>query len=129
MYQLPSDLSKATPNVFNATCPARYLMGTLTGKWNLLVVDALSERRWRNGELLRKIDGISQKMLTQTLRGLEDLNLVKRVDMGTIPPHVEYELTLIGKELREKICSFDRWVEQNMLELIKDNNSVAIEYI
>jgi len=129
MYQLPSDLSKATPNVFNAKCPARYLLGTLTGKWNLLVVDALSERRWRNGELLRKIDGVSQKMLTQTLRGLEDLNLVKRIDMGTIPPHVEYELTSTGKELREKICSFDRWVEQNMFELIKDNDSVAIEYI
>ena len=109
--------------------PARYLLGTLTGKWNLLVVDALSERRWRNGELLRKIDGISQKMLTQTLRGLEDINIVKRIDMQTIPPHVEYELTSIGRELREKICSFDRWVEHNMFELIKDNDSVNIEYI
>jgi len=129
MYQLPSDLTKATPNVFNSKCPARYLLSILTGKWNLLVVDALSERRWRNGELLRKIDGISQKMLTQTLRGLEDLNLVRRIDMGTIPPHVEYELTKAGKELREKICSFDRWVEQNMFELIKDNDSIAIEYV
>lgn len=129
MYQLPNDLSKATPNVFNAKCPARYLLGTLTGKWNLLVVDALIERRWRNGELLRKIDGISQKMLTQTLRGLEDLNIVERIDMGTIPPHVEYELTAIGKELREKICSFDRWVELNMYELIKDSDSIDIEYV
>ncbi len=129
MYQLPSDISKATPNVFNATCPARYLLSTLTGKWNLLVVDALSAGRWRNGELLRKIDGISQKMLTQTLRGLEDLNLVKRMDMGTVPPHVEYELTEIGKELRKKICSFDRWVEKNMLELIENSEDVNIEYI
>jgi len=129
MYQLPSDTSQATANVFNATCPARYLLGTLTGKWNLLVVDALSEGRWRNGELIRKIDGISQKMLTQTLRGLEDLNLVKRMDMGTVPPHVEYELTPIGKELREKICSFDRWVEENMLELIESSDSVEIEYV
>mgnify|MGYP000232161984 FL=1 len=129
MYQLPSDISKATPNVFNATCPARYLLSTLTGKWNLLVVDALSAGRWRNGELLRKIDGISQKMLTQTLRGLEDLNLVERMDMGTVPPHVEYELTEIGKELRKKICSFDRWVEKNMLELIENSEDVDIEYI
>jgi len=129
MYQLPSDLSKATPNVFNSKCPARYLLGTLTGKWNVLVIDALSEGRWRNGELLRKVDGISQKMLTQTLRSLEDLNIVNRMDMGTIPPHVEYELTSIGRELKEKICSFDRWVEQNMFELIKDNDSLVIEYI
>ena len=129
MYQLPSDTSKATPNVFNATCPARYLLSTLTGKWNLLVVDALSAGRWRNGELLRKIDGISQKMLTQTLRSLEDLNLVKRIDMGTVPPHVEYELTEIGKELRKKICSFDRWVEKNMFELIENCDNVDIEYI
>jgi len=129
LYQLPLDQSKATPNVFNAKCPARYLMGMLTGKWNLLIIDALATRRWRNGELLRKIDGISQKMLTQTLRGLEELNIVTRIDMGTIPPHVEYELTELGMELREKICSFDRWVELNMFEMIKDNESVSIEYL
>lgn len=129
MYQMPKDISKATPNVFNATCPARFLLSVLTGKWNLLVVDALSEGRWRNGELLRKIDGISQKMLTQTLRGLEDLNIVKRIDMETVPPHVEYELTPIGRELREKICSFDRWVEDNMLELIEDSTAIKIEYV
>jgi DNA-binding HxlR family transcriptional regulator len=129
MYQMPKDLSQATPNVFNAKCPARFLLSTLTGKWNLLVVDALTEGRWRNGELLRKIEGISQKMLTQTLRSLEDLNIVKRIDMETVPPHVEYELTPIGQELREKICSFDRWVEENMLELIEDSESLEIEYI
>lgn len=129
MYQLPRDTAKATANVFNAKCPARYLLSTLTGKWNLLVVDALAERRWRNGELLRKIDGISQKMLTQTLRELEDLNLVKRIDMGTVPPHVEYELTEIGHELRQKICSFDRWVEDNMLQLIDGSQSLEIEYV
>lgn len=129
MYQLPIDPSKATANVFNAKCPARFLLSTLTGKWNLLVVDALSQGRWRNGELLRKIDGISQKMLTQTLRGLEDLSLVERIDMGTVPPHVEYELTALGKELRKKICSFDRWVEKNMFELIESCESVDIEYI
>ncbi len=129
MYLLPSDRSKASPNVFNSKCPARYLLGMLTGKWNLLIVDALSERRWRNGELLRKIDGISQKMLTQTLRGLEEANLVKRIDMRTIPPHVEYELTSMGIELREKICSFDRWVEQNMFNLIENNDSIDIKYL
>ena len=122
MDQVPSDLSKASQNVFNAKCPSRYFLSRLTRKWNLLVINALSERRWRNGELLREIDEISQKMLTQTLRELEDLSLVKRIDMGTIPPLVEYELTLIGKELRDKICSFDRWVQQNVFVLIKSSD-------
>ncbi|GAB1257513.1 winged helix-turn-helix transcriptional regulator [Aurantivibrio plasticivorans] len=129
MYQLPKDHAKAEPNVFNAKCPARGLLSFLAGKWHLLVIDALAKKRWRNGELLRKIDGISQKMLTQTLRELEDMNLVLRVDMGTVPPHVEYELTALGQDLRKKICSLDRWIENNMFELIKNNASVPLDYI
>ncbi len=129
MYQLPKDRSKAVPNVFNASCPARGLLSFLAGKWHLLVIDALARKRWRNGELKRKIGGISQKMLTQTLRELEEMNLVLRVDMGTVPPHVEYELTPLGQELRKKICSFDRWIEQNMFKLIEGNKSVPLDYI
>lgn len=128
MYELPKDRSKAAPNVFNAKCPARCLLGQIAGKWNLLVMDALSQQRWRNGELLRKIDGISQKMLTQTLRELENMNLVYRLDMGTVPPHVEYGLTPLGQELREQICSLDRWVENNMFHLIENNQSVPLKY-
>lgn len=129
MYKLPNDPAKISANVFNSSCPARFLLGTITGKWQLLVIDALAQRRWRNGELLRKIEGISQKMLTQTLRSLEDLKLVKRIDMATIPPHVEYELTAKGLELREKVCSLDRWVEENMQDLVKDAKQIDIEYV
>ncbi|MGH1470308.1 MAG: winged helix-turn-helix transcriptional regulator [Cellvibrionaceae bacterium] len=128
MYQLPKNPAQAKPNVFNDTCPARYLIGVLSGKWNLLIIDALDEKRWRNGELLRHLKGISQKMLTQSLRDLEQMNLVRRIDMGTVPPHVEYQLTSLGKELRGKICSFDRWIEKNMFALIKNNEGIPLEY-
>ena len=129
MYELPKDRAKAQPSVFNAKCPARCLLTFLAGKWHLLVIDALAEKRWRNGELMRKIEGVSQKMLTQTLRELENMNLVLRVDMGTVPPHVEYELTPLGHELREKICNMDRWIEDNMFELIRDNHAVPLNYV
>ncbi len=129
MYQVPNDRSKATPNVFNDTCPARYLLNILSGKWNLLVIDALANGRWRNGELLRKLQGISQKMLTQTLRELEQMNLVTREDMGTVPPHVEYQLTELGKDLRKKICGFDRWIEDNMFSLIENNDAIPLDYV
>ena len=129
MYQLPKNRAKAEPNVFNAKCPARCLLTFLAGKWHLLVIDALAKKRWRNGELMRKIEGISQKMLTQTLRELEDMNLVLRVDMGTVPPHVEYELTPLGQDLRKKICSLDRWIEDNMFDLIEGNGSVPLDYV
>lgn len=129
MYQLPKDISQATPNVFNSSCPARCLLEMISGKWNLLIIDALAQKRWRNGELKRKIDGISQKMLTQTLRELENMNLVRRIDMGTIPPHVEYELTPLGHDLKNQICALDRWIEANMLKMIKDNQSIKVDYI
>lgn len=129
MYELPKERAKAQPNVFNEKCPARCLLAFLSGKWHLLVIDALAEQRWRNGALKRKIEGISQKMLTQTLRELEDMNVVVRMEMGTVPPHVEYELTPLGQALREKICTLDRWIEDNMFELIEGNPSVPLKYL
>ena len=117
-FQLPSDEADILPNVFREQCPARYLLEKISGKWSMLIIDALSNRRLRNGELKRLIEGISQKMLTQTLRELEDIRIVNRIDMQTVPPHVEYELSPLGISLREKVCAMDRWIEENMMEFI-----------
>ncbi len=76
----------------------------------MLIIDALDDNDFRNGELMRLIEGISQKTLTQTLPELEEIQLVKRHDMQTIPPHVEYELTELGKSLHENICAMNRWI-------------------
>lgn len=129
MFELPSDKSQIIPDVFREKCPARYLLNKISGKWSILIIDALNDKNFRNGELMRFIEGISQKMLTQTLRELEEIKLIKRYDMKTIPPHVEYELTELGISLREKICAMDRWIEENMLEIISDNKALNIRVI
>jgi len=89
-------------------------MAMLAGKWSMLIINALSEGPHRNGELLRRVEGISQKMLTQTLRELEEMQIVQRTDYGTIPPHVEYQLTELGRSLRGEVRGFIRWVERHM---------------
>lgn len=67
----------------------------------------------RNGELLRRIGGISQKMLTQTLRELESNGLVLRDDRGSVPPNVEYRLSVLGQSLTSTLRILDRWAEEN----------------
>ena len=126
MYHLPADASQVNGNVFHNHCPARFLLSKIAGKWSLLIIDALDGSPKRNGELIRRVEGISQKMLTQTLKELEEMRIVVRVDMKTVPPHVEYHLTVKGKELREKVCSLDRWVEDNMLELVVGHSKITL---
>ncbi|GGA51298.1 hypothetical protein GCM10011385_00700 [Nitratireductor aestuarii] len=67
----------------------------------------------RNGELMRRVGGISQKMLTQTLRELESNGLVVRDDRGTVPPNVEYRLSGLGQSLTSTLSVLDRWAEEN----------------
>lgn len=124
IYKLPADKRKLKANVFHDTCPARYLLAQISGKWSFLLIDVLADKNMRNGELIRAIEGISQKMLTQTLRELEAIKLVNRIDMKTVPPHVEYQLTELGLSLREKICAIDRWIEENMLNIIPEDKIV-----
>ncbi len=71
----------------------------------------------RNSALLRKIGGISQKMLTQTLKDLERNGLVIRQDMQTVPPHVEYRLSALGSSLSEALITLDRWAERHSGDL------------
>ncbi|MEM7223840.1 MAG: helix-turn-helix domain-containing protein [Pseudomonadota bacterium] len=108
---------KVPASVFVRACPSRLLLGKLANKWSLLIIDALANKRRRNGELLRMIEGISQKMLTQSLRELEEMALVRRHDLQTVPPHVEYELTDLGRSLRKEVARLDRWLEDNMQEI------------
>jgi len=124
MFKLPKDKSKIKANVFHDDCPARYLLTQISGKWSILLIDVLADKKMRNGELIRAIEGISQKMLTQTLRDLENIKLVNRIDMQTVPPHVEYQLTDLGLSLREKICAIDRWIEENMMDIIPEDKVV-----
>lgn len=104
---------KPPPSVFDPACSARDALELIASKWSILVLSALREKSMRNGALLRKIGGVSQKMLTQTLRDLECNGLVARADLGTVPPHVEYRLTPLGKSLSRTLAVLDRWAERH----------------
>lgn len=105
-----------TPDTFSLACPARSLFALLAEKWTMLVLLALREhdaRPKRNGELMRRVEGVSQRMLTQTLRSLEASHLVVREDRRTVPPHVEYRLSPEGLEVAALIGRVDAWVREN----------------
>jgi DNA-binding HxlR family transcriptional regulator len=85
----------------------------IAGKWPILILTALAEGPMRNGALMRRVGGISQKMLTQTLRELECNGLVIRTDHQTVPPSVEYRLSRMGRSLARTLTVLDRWAEQN----------------
>ncbi|MEO0372242.1 MAG: helix-turn-helix domain-containing protein [Pseudomonadota bacterium] len=111
------DKATTTPSVFDADCSARHALELIASKWAVLILSALAEGPMRNGALKRRIDGISQKMLTQTLRELERNGLVLREDMQTIPPHVTYRLSPVGQSLSAALITLDRWAEKNFPEL------------
>ncbi len=105
-----------TPDIFALACPARTLLEVLAEKWTMLVLLALREheaRPKRNGELMRRVEGVSQRMLTQTLRSLEASHLALREDRRTVPPHVEYRLSPEGLEIAALIGRVDEWVREN----------------
>lgn len=101
------------PNPWNAACPSRELLALVGDKWALLLMPKLAEGPKRNGELMRALDGVSQKMLTQTLRDMERNGLVLRRDFQEVPPRVEYELTSLGQSLGPVVASLDQWVVEN----------------
>jgi len=108
-----SVVADAAGDVWNAGCPSRRVLELVANKWALLIVPLLRGKPQRNNELLRKVGGISQKMLTQTLRELEQNGLVLREDLRTVPPHVEYRLSPLGLSLSRTLMAVDRWAEAN----------------
>ena len=105
------------PNPWSAGCPSREVLDLLADKWVLLLVPLLENGPRRNAELLRGAEGISQKMLAQTLRALVRHGLVSRRDFGEIPPRVEYTLTPLGKSLSDTLGALDAWVVAHFREI------------
>ncbi len=96
------------------SCPAvREVLHRVGDKWSVLIVDLLGEGAMRFSDLRRSVEGISQRMLTLTLRGLERDGLITRTVFPEIPPRVEYELTRLGKTLLEPIQGLAEWAERN----------------
>jgi DNA-binding HxlR family transcriptional regulator len=102
---------------YDATCPAREVLELIASKWTVLVVDSLSEGAKRYSALRREITGVSQKMLTQTLRELERDGLVVRTVYDTKPPSVEYRLSRLGRCLAEPIAAVRNWADSHFAEI------------
>lgn len=98
-------------------CQVRQILDRVADKWSLLVIALLENRRLRFTELRREIDGVSQRMLTVTLRSLERDGLVKRTVHPVVPPRVEYELTALGGTLHTTIRSLVTWTEAHQGEI------------
>ena len=106
-------------NIFSARCPSRRVLAVLAEKWTLLVVSQLANGPMRTAEIRRSVDGVSEKMLIQTLRKLEAFGLVSRRSYPEVPPRVEYRLTPLGRSLARLTGLFGRWVERNVVSLLK----------
>lgn len=111
---LPTDAE-----VYNqAACPSRLILDRIADKWTTLIIGILAQSEHRRfNELRRMIGGISQKMLTQTLRDLERDGLVRRTIYAEIPPRVEYELTALGRTLCGPLGSITQWAHDHMDEV------------
>lgn len=103
---------------FVASCPTRTVLDSIADKWTTLVIDLLGTGPRRFGALRRSIDGISQKMLTQTLRDLERDGLVSRRVYPTTPPSVEYALTPLGETLTGPLGALREWAEQHIAQVL-----------
>ncbi len=104
-------------DVFSPGCPARAILDILAGKWVLLLIHALIAGPARTSELRRRVGGISEKMLIQTLRTLERHGLVRRHSYAEVPPRVEYRLTELGLSLSTLVGALDGWVEHHAVAI------------
>lgn len=101
-------------NVFDERCPTRMVLSRIADKWSVMICLRLAARTMRFGELRREIGGISQKMLTQSLRGLERDGLVLRKVYAEVPARVEYSLTPLGRTLVRLLSDIKQWAETNI---------------
>ena len=113
----PMAKTAAPPSVLEPQCPSRLVLDRIADKWTALVIQILASGTMRYAELQRAIGGISQKMLTQTLRSLERDGLVQRTVHPVVPPKVEYSLTRLGRTLIEPLHALCRWSEKHLAEL------------
>jgi DNA-binding HxlR family transcriptional regulator len=119
-------------NVFHSDCPARRVIESVSGKWTLLTIFALKDGSIRFNQLRRLLENVSQKMLTQTLRDLENDGFVDRLVIPTVPITVSYSLTPLGRDLLSVVDGVRTWANKNapamerarLKRVARANNSV-----
>lgn len=107
------------PDVFQRNCDSRRTLETVAGKWGILALLALREGSIRFNALRRRVDGVSEKMLSQTLQSLERDGLVLRTVRETIPPNVEYSLTPLGAQAADRLLGLVMLLEESVPEVVE----------
>ena len=100
--------------LLNVNCPSRDVLKRVTSRWSVLIFLALRNDRLRFSELRRAVGGVSERMLAQTLRHMEEDGFVERIAYNVVPPHVNYRLTALGRELEGQVVGLADWLELNV---------------
>ena len=116
--QQPLEARDLPYDVFAKACPSRGTLEHVTGRWGGLTLGALHDGSLRFNELRRRVDGVSEKMLSQTLHALERDGLVHRDAQPTNPPRVDYELTPLGREVAERLLALVQLLEGRMDDVL-----------
>ncbi|WP_221793531.1 winged helix-turn-helix transcriptional regulator [Oceanobacter mangrovi] len=101
-------------NLFAGPCPSRQVLKNVSSRWGVLVLISLRDGTHRFSELRKRIDGVSEKMLAQTLQALEHDGFVSRIAYPVVPPHVEYSLTDMGEEVARLVAALADWIETSL---------------
>lgn len=114
-------------NVLAADCPSRTILNHLTNRWGTLVMVALATGSHRFAELRRKVGGVSERMLSQTLKDLEADGFVLRTAHQVVPLHVDYELTPLGREAAAHVVALVGWIEGALPRVMAGKMALAAE--
>lgn len=106
-------------DIFAVNCPSRSVLQHVTSRWGVLISVALLSQSYRFGELRRKVAGISEKMLSQTLTALEQDGFVRRDVFATTPPRVDYSLTPLGRSVAKQVEILADFIEDNIAEVLR----------
>jgi DNA-binding HxlR family transcriptional regulator len=110
--------------LFSVECPSREILKHVTSRWGVLILVALMEGTHRFSDLRRKVGGVSEKMLAQTLQYLEKDGFVNRVSLPVVPPHVEYTLTPLGEQVGQQVGSLADWIETNLPKIMRAQQKI-----
>ena len=109
----------STPNAYAATCPSRIILDRIADKWTVLLLGVLTRGPTRFNQLRREIEGLSQKVLSQSLKNLERDGLVTRSAFPTVPVTVEYRITPLGETLAARMEELVEWAEANFRTILE----------
>jgi len=112
--------------LFAVECPSRDVLKHVTSRWGVLVLVALLAGTHRFSDLRRKVGGVSEKMLAQTLQWLEGDGFVLRTSYPVVPPHVEYSLTPLGREVGQRVEALADWIEANLPAVMEARRHCAV---